>query len=112
MRQLFLNTLVDAHSLGASFNSSSLELPLVELLSAQLIWTDSGSLSGTVNLQASNDNTNWVSVGSQALSGSSTAMINKSDILYKYVRIAYTRTAGSGSLTVLVNAKGASAVQA
>lgn|SRR4051812_28129703 len=112
MRQLFLNTLVDAHSLGASFNSSALELPLVESLSCQLIWTDGGSLSGTAALQGSNDGVNFVDVGTQALSGSSTAFINKTDVFYKYARIAYTKSAGTGTLSVIVNAKGASAVQA
>lgn len=111
MRQLFLTTLVNAHSLAASFNSSAVELPLVESLSCQLIWTDSGSLSGTVALQGSNDGVNFVTVGTKSISGNGTDMINKTDILYKYARIAYTKTAGSGSLSVILNAKGASAVQ-
>ena len=112
MRQLFLSTVADEEALDADYTSASVNLYLVELFSAQLIWTDAGSLAGTVYLQGSNDGVNWVDLDDIALSGEGTDSFVQSDVFYKYARFFYDRSAGDGTLSILLNAKGGSAVQA
>lgn len=74
----------------------------------QYIWT--GTPTGTIALQFSQDGTNWTTMvlspaitqpaGSAGNDGS-----NVNQFPYKYIRVTYTRSSGSGSLTVWMSAK-------
>lgn len=70
-------------------------------------WSNGSTPVGTIKVQGSNDNTNWVTVNSQALSGNSGSLIyNDSSVGYAYVRSVYTRSSGSATLdSSNVNAK-------
>jgi hypothetical protein len=76
-----------------------------------------GAPVGSLQLQGSNDPgpnasyttlpTNWANVGTAtAISAAGVYIINMPDIYYNWVRVIYTPTSGTGTLTLLFNAKG------
>jgi len=81
-----------------------------------------GGGTGTLKVQACNDHgaytgtdpatatglTNWVDVTSATLTvtGDGVWMLNLSNQNYRWARVVYTRTAGSGTLNIRVNGKG------
>ena len=76
--------------------------------------TITGSPVGTLKLQACIDvatptvSSSWNDVASSTvtISGADIVMYDVSDISYKWVRLVYTRTSGTGAITALINAKG------
>lgn len=109
------DTLQDAAtSMGASFNLPAIWLGHICNYSIQLVFT--GTPNGTFKLQASNDlggpglaPTNWTDVAnsSQAITAAGDHMWQVENAGYKYVRVVYTRSSSTGSLTVAnFNVKG------
>lgn len=111
-------------ALNATKNSPAVQLKNILLYSVAFIVT--GTPTGTVKLQASNDPetndtmplnnpqpgpVNWVDItdSSFVLAASGETMWNVRDIAYNYVRVAYV-DASSGSSTatanIIINAKG------
>lgn len=85
-------------------------LNLVEA-SAQI--TATGAASGTLKMQASNDDipngppVNWSDIPNAtiAVSASGSFLIPKTDLCYQYVRLVYTN-AGTGTISVVFKALG------
>lgn len=93
------DVMVNAQSMGASFNGTAKQL-VVTGFSIQSVY--SGTPSGTLKLQGSNDGTNYDDVpsASSALTGSAgSSLWNLSNIYFKYIRVVWTRTGGTGSVT-------------
>jgi hypothetical protein len=104
----------------ASVTSETINLENILFLAIQAIW--SGTPTGTIKLQASCDvgreNTgnldgvgvsNWTDVPSATLSpagSASSGFIELKESGFKWARLVYTRSGGSGSLTARFNAKG------
>jgi hypothetical protein len=104
--------LTSPQDMGSSFNLSPILLDHVANFSIQLAF--SGSPNGRFKLQASNDSgrnkftqekdlnsiVNWSDITgtSSSINGSGTLMWSLADIGYKWVRVVYTRTSGTGSL--------------
>lgn len=65
-----------------------------------------GSPSGTVVLQGSNDESNWSTLDSVSISGTTLLSINKDAIYSPYIRV-YKAAGGTGSMTVTASIKGA-----
>lgn len=86
-------------------NGKSLITDQVIALSCQCVAT--GTLTGTLKLQASNDPqtlgnpTNWTDISGATVSVSSAAtfLIPKLDISYEFVRAVFTASAGTGTLS-------------
>ena len=111
-----------ATSLGASADLPAIWLGHICNLSVQLVWT--GSPVGSFKLQASNDAgspnagndpllaqnvTNWTDIDGSAVSVSvaGNIMWNYQNCGYNFIRVVWTRTSGTGSLTVArINTKG------
>lgn len=67
--------------------------------SVQSVWTGTSPI-GNLLTQASNDNINWTTIDTLALTGNSGTYIYNSPLAgYAYVQITYTFTSGTGSLT-------------
>ena len=111
-------------SLAASFNGAAFVTEQMLNYSVQAKWTDGGALSGELKLQASNDAfappagnemyqienpaASWDDVSGSVVTvtGSNVQMYNVTDVSYKAYRIVWTRTAGTGTMTVEHFAKG------
>lgn len=92
-----------AVSLGASANLAAVSLEHISNYSIQIVFT--GTPSGTFKLQCSNDElspSNWTDVGSsdQAVTTAGDLVWNVENAGYKWVRVVYTRSSSTGSLTV------------
>jgi len=100
-----LNTQIsNAVSLGSSFNSSTVDISEVIGYAVQLTYT--GTPTGSLTINASNDGTNFFTVATVTLTGSAgTNVQNFTQAHYKYVRISYTFTSGAGTLTAYVSGK-------
>lgn len=105
---LFNNHLVDSVSMGANITSSAVNVQEAVSYSVHAIWSAGATPIGTLDLQASNDGVNYQSVLSApaAVSGNSgQILINIEKHAYAYIQVVYTRTSGSATLNVYVNAK-------
>jgi hypothetical protein len=107
--------------LSASFNTDPFSVGLRTSGAVQLVISGSAALNGTVKLQASNDPgnnpmtgmqnvtgvSNWVDVTlPQAITVDGASMIDIASMGYRWLRLVYTRTAGSGTIAITLNAKG------
>lgn len=85
------NQVVDARNLGN--------------LSLIANWT--GTLVGVINVQASNDKVNWITVGTIAVTtGTGSGRLALADFPDQYLQAFYAPTSGSGTLFALSNGKG------
>jgi hypothetical protein len=110
----------DVVSLGASVNGAGYKVERMIGASFQPTWTDGGAVDGSFKLQGSNNafvdnptapenaNASWEDIDDStiAITGSSSDLINVSDIQFQAIRWVYTRTAGTGSMTVVICGKG------
>ena len=110
----------DSISLGASFNGDAMGIEFVNGYSICASWTDTGSLEGTLKLQACNnpftDNVNmtpdpaavWVDIvgSSVAVTEAGSQFYNVADANYSAYRVVWTRSAGDGIMTIYHLIKG------
>lgn len=100
-------TIASSQSLAASFNSDSTVVSNEDVVSYQINITTSNS-TGTFYLQGSNDNSNWVTIGTAgtAAAANDSIIVDFDDISMKYVRISYASTiAGTGTCDILLMAR-------
>lgn len=73
------------------------------------------SLNGTIKLEASNIDsataTDWATVADStqtitALTGKVVHFWNVTDVMYRYIRITWTASSGTGTVTTYINVKG------
>lgn len=94
--------LVNAADASASLNGGSFDLGDLTNCSIHADFTGgAGNLVGTLKLQSSNDNADWIDVSgsSQAITASASHMWNVIDACYRFIRPVWTYTSGSGNLT-------------
>jgi hypothetical protein len=80
-----------------------------------------GTANGTIKLQGSNDPVpdanfqvrqypvvNWEDIAdsTQAVTGAGTVFYNVADVFYNWVRVIYTSSSGTGTITIRLNTKG------
>jgi len=100
--------LITNQILNASFNSQAISLNQIFGYAIQGVIT--GTPTGTVSLQASNDPnsispTNWSTITgtSQSVAAAGTFFYNVADVEYTWMRLVYT-DGSSGSSTAVMNA--------
>lgn len=98
--------LMSAGDMSGNLSSTPVELTFLIDYAIQAVYT--GSPVGALTLEASVDGTNYTTVtdSSSAVSSASNTMWNVQNAGYKWVRVNYTRTSGTGSLTVKFFGKG------
>jgi len=106
--------LMNAISLDASTtkNSTAMTLSLDTCVSFHVSWTRlTGTLAGTLYLQVSNDNSDWITTTevfpanpNTASAPGSTAEV-WSGFGYKYARIQYVPASGTGTMTIKAYSK-------
>ena len=98
----------DGDMSGATVTSATTNIQYLDNIAYQLYWT--GTPTGTFDVQVSGDNTNWASLPLNpvpaATASSGSAFIDIYQTAANYIRVVYTRTSGSGTLNVLISAKG------
>lgn len=104
---------VNQQSLGASFNGAAILVDQVYGFSMHMIYT--GTPNGTLKIQCSNDVTtnellvtNWSDItgASAAITTAGNTFFNVDQVYFKWIRVTYTRTSGTGALDVNYFAKG------
>lgn len=103
--QLFNFNSANAVSMGASFSGTSQECKEASRISAQAIWSAGTSPVGFFIVEVSNNNSDWATINSQAISGNTGSLIYNDTCGYAYIRGSYTRTSGTGTMTVILNGK-------
>lgn len=110
--------LVDAESMGASITSEPLDIRYQDNISLQFHYT--GTPTGTFDIQVSNDYNkqdpsgtqnsagNWVSLGVSMTNPAGAAgddFYDLNQMSAMWLRVVYTRTSGTGTLTVTAAGK-------
>lgn len=109
-----------AGDMAGSLNSNAIDLNQQYVAAIQAVFT--GAPVGTFKLQISNDSpainpgsvnkgsgvVNWTDYtgSSQAISAAGNFSWLLADIGYRWVRLVYTRSSGTGSLTAAISSKG------
>lgn len=105
--------IITAADMSSSFESAPILLDQIYGFSFQAIFT--GSPNGTFKLQSSNDEgrladsvTNWTDVAdsSQVISSAGDITWNFDGCFFKWVKVVYTFSAGTGSCDVTYASKG------
>lgn len=98
---------IDAAAAGPTYSDP---FPASQVMQCSVFVLASGSPVGTVKLQFSNDNCNyqggrvpdnWVDIPSAtvAVSAAGNVCIPKTEVAYGSIRVAYTKTSGTGNIT-------------
>lgn len=103
-----LLTLANAQSGASTITGTGVNIQWLDNLGFEFVWT--GTLTGTLEIDVSNDNSNWVlfapdlSITNPAGSASSSVTLIK-NCPFAWVRFKYTASSGTGNLTVTLCAK-------
>lgn len=90
----------------STLRTSAVDVRSLPFGALEAVWT--GSPTGTFSVDASLDGTTWYPTGTTVNSpagGADSTLINLSGMGFCYVSLKYTRTGGTGSLTVTAYGK-------
>jgi hypothetical protein len=109
-------------SMGATATSDAIRIENIGAYALQMVWSGGGAPNGTFKLQGSNDLgpqpptststvqsvANWTDLAnsSQTISADGDHMWNVSQAGYRWVRVVYTRSSGTGTMAGRFNGKG------
>lgn len=90
-----------AQDAGASVVSADQDLGDLTAYSVHVVFAGAGNLVGTLTLEASNDDINYVEIAGteQAVSNSEQHLWNAADAGYRRVRVRWVYTSGSGTIS-------------
>lgn len=92
----------DTVDMAATAQSKSMNTINKRVVSFGLVWT--GTPTGTLDLEVSNDDVNWFPLGmtlaAQPAGGASSTGASADIGGWGYVRVAYTRSSGTGTLSI------------
>ena len=92
---------VTAQSLGANFTSNPFYIGEFDHVGVQIVVTNASGLNGSLQLQRSVDGVSFDNFGSaQTLNANTVICVQIQDVYFGYIRANYTRTAGSGDVTI------------
>lgn len=106
MRVLDEKNYIQSGGMSANIIGDTLEIGHLLGLSIQARFAGS-SPTGNLIVQYSNDNENWFTGETQAVSANGQKEWNLSDIFWKFARVSWVFTSGTGALDVSVYGKGA-----
>lgn len=104
------DVIINAQSMAGNISSSAVNINETMLGGIQAIWTGTAPV-GTLTVQVSNaqpptSDTDYTDFGSLAVSGNSGSDAFNLELLgFAYVRLVYTRTSGTGTMTATCNRK-------
>lgn len=99
----FNQTILSAVDMTTDQTSVSSNIKECRLVAVHLIYA--AGATGSLQIQASNDDSNWTAVSTTALSGSAGSVMYNVEAGFAFIRVFYDATSGSGALTATINAK-------
>lgn len=90
--------------LGASGSTAVQDVSLISMAAVQEVYTGTAP-TGTIIVEGSNDGVNFNTVDSNAIVLAGSKMVRISPLEFVYLRVSYTRTSGTGTLTVNISGK-------
>lgn len=89
-------------SLGSTFTSGSFSIGQFDHVGVQLVVTgSSGPINGSIQLQRSVDGSSWDNfLTAESITSDTVITKQIQDVYFGYIRLVYTRTAGTGTLNV------------
>lgn len=108
-QQILPIILFSAHAMTSSFNSSAIGINWEDNIGLQWTWT--GTPTGVFTIQVSMDPTllGWISLPTtgyaQPAGSGDTFGVDFNQTAFAYIRLAYTATSGSGSVTCKIAGK-------
>lgn len=92
-------------SLGASFTSASFPVSQYDRFALQAKVYDTTAHTGILKMQVSVNNIDFVDVSDAtfSLNGDEVFIISVTQFAYRYIRLFYSRTSGSGLIDVEIN---------
>jgi len=94
-------TILAAISKSATFSSSSVDTTRDNIVSFGVLVSSASTLSVSVQLEGSFDNTNWASEGSPTvITANGLSAYTKADNPYPFVRLTFTFSTGSGIIKI------------
>lgn len=93
-------------SMGADVTSTVKDISECTCVAVQGVWSAGSSPVGNMILQASLDDVTYSDISTLAVSGNSGSnLFNVDNPGYRYLRLFYDRTSGSGTLNVRISGK-------
>lgn len=88
-------------SLGATVTTDAFRIGEFDHIGVQLVVTDASSLNGSIQLQRSVDGISFDNfLTAETVTANTVITKQIQDVYFGYIRIVYTRTAGTGTLNV------------
>lgn len=99
-------TLLDAANAASTVTSVELGLGDLDKFSIHVDFSGA-TLAGTLSLECSNDNSDWIMVldSDQIIASAASHMWNVSGASYQYVRVKWVPTGGTGTITAKATVK-------
>ena len=95
---------INSQAMTGNITSSVIDISEVRGYAVHFIWT--GTPTGDVVVEGSNDGSNFSQISTAATGGAAgQSLSNQADANYKYVRVKYTFTSGTGTLNAYVSGK-------
>lgn len=100
-----LSPYLSNQSLGASFNSTGFSVGEFDRFAVKFKISGASSLNGVLKLQCSVDDVDYVDVPDTSITvtADNNYLVSVTSFIFKYIRVSWTRTAGTGTLDVKVN---------
>lgn len=104
MRNILPHKSIDAGDLSASITGSATNISHITDVAYQGVFT--GSPVGALGIEGSIDGVNYVEMDTKSIAGAGSVLFDLPLLSFCWIRPVYTRTSGSGALTVWIFAKG------
>lgn len=89
----------------ATCTGPTVSIPQMNMVSAQVTWT--GTATGTLKLQGSNDNVNFDTIVTYSVTAAGTKLLVDEKAAYSYARVQYVNATNTGTLgSIYFSAKG------
>lgn len=99
-------------SMASSFTSDPYDINRVKGLTVQFFWESGSTPVGTMDVLASNlrdEAASYTSVLSSPVNltgNTGVQFLNFTDPFFRFIKVVYNRTSGSGQLSIILNGKG------
>lgn len=99
-------TLPTINMASATPTSVATTIQFMDNVGYQVTWSNSGAPIGVLDVQVSQDGTNWSTLGLNiTINNNSPQFINLTGMAAAQSRLLYTKTSGTGTMTPIVTAK-------